>query len=398
MLAIKIWNYFRGYVIIRVEGLTLEKFLNLATNENIYLWDIKRIEYTVIEGKVSIEGFKSLREIVKKVGCRVYIVEKRGFPFLLERLKRRKMLGFGFIIFIGLIFFLTSFIWNIEIIGNEKIKDEEIIIFLEEVNVSKGKIKQGLDVEELKSSILNNFHNLSFVSVEVKGTKLLIQIKEQDLPPKEIDKDTPCNIVAKKKGVIEKIIAKNGKGVVSEGEVVNKGQLLITGTIEDELLEENILVHSEGEVLAITRYSHIKEESIEKTVKEETGNIHSIKEIKFGQKTIGFSKGDIPFKEYIEEIDEKPFIESLGDDFPIKIVTHKYKEIEMEKVKQNIEALKKSSQVLAIEEINKKLPKEAKVISKDVKYTKQENKLITEIIIEVIEDIGDKDTIHNKED
>ena len=51
MLSIKIWNYFRGYVIIRVEGLTLEKFLNLATNKDIYLWDIERIEYTVIEAK-----------------------------------------------------------------------------------------------------------------------------------------------------------------------------------------------------------------------------------------------------------------------------------------------------------------------------------------------------------
>ncbi|MCG4585163.1 sporulation protein YqfD, partial [Anaerosalibacter bizertensis] len=162
MLAIKIWNYFRGYVIIRVEGLTLEKFLNLATNKDIYLWDIERIEYTVIEAKVSIKGFKSLRKIVRKVGCRAYIVEKRGFPFLLEKLRKRKMLGFGFIIFIGLIFFLTSFIWNIEISGNEKIKDEEIINFLEEMDVGKGRFKHKVNLDKLQSNILGNFQRLSF--------------------------------------------------------------------------------------------------------------------------------------------------------------------------------------------------------------------------------------------
>ncbi|MEY8304125.1 sporulation protein YqfD [Anaerosalibacter bizertensis] len=398
MLAIKIWNYFRGYVIIRVEGLTLEKFLNLATNKDIYLWDIERIEYTVIEAKVSIKGFKSLRKIVRKVGCRAYIVEKRGFPFLLEKLRKRKMLGFGFIIFIGLIFFLTSFIWNIEISGNEKIKDEEIINFLEEMDVGKGRFKHKVDLDKLRSNILGNFQRLSFASVEFKGTKLLIEVKEQDLPPKEIDKDTPCNIVAKKKGVIEKVIAKNGKRIVSEGEVVKKGQILITGVIEDELLENNILVHSEGEALARTRYSHKKEELIEKTIKEETGNIYTIKEIKFGKKVIKLSKTDIPFKEYIEEVDEEPFIEKFGDDFPVKVVTHKYIEVEKKKIKHNVDSLKKSTQVLAIQEINKKLPKDAKIISKDVKYLEEENKLITEVIIEVIEDIGKKQIIYNKED
>lgn len=398
MLAIKIWNYFRGYVIIRVEGLTLEKFLNLATNKDIYLWDIERIEYTVIEAKVSIKGFKSLRKVVRKVGCRAYIVEKRGFPFLLEKLRKRKMLGLGFIIFIGMIFFLTSFIWNIEISGNEKIKDEEIINFLEEIDVTKGRFKHKVDVDEIKSNILDNFQRLSFVSVEFEGTKLLIEVKEQDLPPKKIDKDTPCNIVAKKKGVIEKVIAKNGKGIVSEGEVVKKGQILITGVIEDELLENNILVHSEGEALARTRYSHKKEELIEKTIKEETGNIYTIKEIKFGKKGIKLSKTDIPFKEYIEEVNEEPFIEKFGDDFPVKVVTYKYIEVEKKKVKHNIDSLKKSTQVLAVQEINKKLPKDAKIISKDVIYLEEENKLITEVIIEVIEDIGEKQIIYNKED
>lgn len=398
MLAIKIWNYFRGYVIIRVEGLTLEKFLNLATNKDIYLWDIERIEYTIIEAKVSVKGFKSLRKIVRKVGCRAYIVEKRGFPFLLEKLRKRKMLGFGFIIFIGLIFFLTSFIWNIEILGNEKIKDEEIINFLEEMDVGKGRFKHKVDLDKLKSNILDNFQRLSFASVEFKGTKLLIEVKEQDLPPKEIDKDTPCNIVAKKKGVIEKVIAKNGKGIVSEGEVVKKGQLLITGVIEDELLENNILVHSEGEALARTRYSHKKEEPIEKTVKEETGNIYTVKEIKFGKKGIRLSKIDIPFKEYIEEVEEEPLTEKFGDDFPVKVVTYKYIEVEKKKIKHNIDSLKKSTQVLAVQEINKKLPKDAKIISKDVIYLEEENKLITEVIIEVIEDIGEKQIIYNKED
>ncbi|MFW5648022.1 MAG: sporulation protein YqfD, partial [Candidatus Alkaliphilus sp. MAG34] len=71
MLVLKLWNYIRGYVIIRVEGLTLEKFINMCTVRNIYLWDVKRIGNTTLEAKLGVRGFKDLRKIVKKLGCKV---------------------------------------------------------------------------------------------------------------------------------------------------------------------------------------------------------------------------------------------------------------------------------------------------------------------------------------
>src|SRR5699024_2646143 len=141
MLAIKLWNYFKGYVIIKVEGLTLEKFLNLAANSSIYIWDIKRMDYTLLEMKVSIKGFRELKKIANKGACRVYIKEKIGFPFFMNKLKKRKMLGFGFIIFLGLIFFLTSFIWEIEVSGNEITSNEDILELLENIDVKCGTMK-----------------------------------------------------------------------------------------------------------------------------------------------------------------------------------------------------------------------------------------------------------------
>lgn len=394
MLAIKLWNYLKGYVIIKVEGLTLERFVNLATNNDIYLWDIVRIDYTTIEGKVSIIGFKSLKEIVKKVGCRVYIVEKNGLPFLVEKLKKRKMFAFGFLLFIGLIFLFTSFIWNIEVTGNERISIEEIDDFLKSINIQTGKIKYSIDVENLKNSILDKYDTLSFVSVEIKGTKLFIEVKEQDLPPEKIEFTTPCNIIAKKKGIINKIIAKNGKQVVNEGDIVEKGQLLISGVIVDEMLEDSLLLHAEGEVLAITRYTKTVEEPIEKEVKEETGKVIRKKEIKIGEKGISFIEGKIPFMEYIVVEETKNLFNTL----PIKIITHEYREVKVISIKQNIDSLKSSSQVTAIEELKKILPENSKILSKDVKYSIQGNNFITVLVLEVIEDIGEKQIIDSWED
>ena len=389
MLAIKLWNYFKGYVIIRVEGLTLEKFINLAINKDIYLWNISRIDHTILEGKISIQGFKLLKEVVKKVGCRVYIIEKKGFPFLLEKLKRRKMFGFGFLLFIGLIIFLTSFIWTIEVEGNEKLIEEEILEFLQDIDIKKGKIKYSIDDQKVRNQILDNFNTLSFVSVEINGTKLYIEVKEQDLPPEQIDTQTPCNIIAKKKGIIEKVIAKSGKRVVKEGDIVEKGQLLITGVIEDEMFEEDLLIHAEGEVFAITRYFHIVEEPIEKEVKEETGRVSKRRELKVGKKSINFTEESIPFKDYIAIDDSKCLFEFL----PIKIIIHEYREVELSRIKQNVDSLKIRTQVLGTQEINKILSENSKILSKDIKHSIKGNNLVTVVILEVLEDIGEKQII-----
>lgn len=389
MEVIKAWNFLKGYVIIKVKGLTLERFLNLAATKDIYLWDINRVGYTALEMKVTIPGFKALNEIVKRVGCKVEILDKRGLPFILYKLKRRKMLAFGFLIFLAIIIFLSSLVWNIEILGNERVETEDILKVLEKENIKNGIIKYKIDKDYTKHLLLDEFDNLSFLSIEFKGTKLIIEVKEQDLPPEKINVDIPCHIVAAKKGVILKVIARNGKAVVRKGDVVKKGQILVKGQISDEYSEEKIFVHADGEVLAKTVYTHRIDEPIVKTLKEETGRVYERRELKFGEKGIQFSKGEIPYEDYIEDVKEIKLID-IDIELPIKIFIHQFKEVESKVIKQNIDFIKQSTHIKAVEELNKQLPKNAQIESKDVKYYINNGILSTYVIMEVVEDIGKK--------
>lgn len=404
MLAIKIWNYLRGYVIIRVEGLTLERLLNLAASYDIYLWDIKRHNKIILEMKASTQGFKAMKKIVKKVGCRIEIKEKMGLPFTLFKIRKRKMLATGFIIFLISVFLLTSTIWEIEIIGNSQTPSSEIISLLKNNNIKTGKLKYVIDEESIKDIIIDNYDYISFISPKIKGTKLTIELKEQDLPPEKVNKDYPCNIVAKKKGVIVKVIPKNGNSVVEKGEIVKEGQLLITGILKNEITNREAYVHSEGEVLAVTRYSKSISEPIIKVEEKFTGEIYSQKGLEIMDKGIKFIKGDIPFENYKEEIKEKDLInfKKLDINFPIKIIEYEYKEVETREVKQNIDFLKKSLALKATKDINEELPKDAKIQSKNTIHEIDGNILTTHVVIEAIEDIGRKqiieNTIENKED
>jgi similar to stage IV sporulation protein len=129
MILLKLWNYFRGYVIIAVEGYFLEKFINICTHRQVFLWDIKKRKDRTMTLKVSINGFKLLRPISYKTKCRVKILKRCGLPFLKKRYGKRKAFMLGALVFIALFYCLTSFIWSVEITGN---KDIEKLIDFEE--------------------------------------------------------------------------------------------------------------------------------------------------------------------------------------------------------------------------------------------------------------------------
>lgn len=393
MLVIRLWNYLRGYVIIRVEGLTLEKFINLAIAKNIYLWDIIRVDYTTLEAKISINGFKALKPVVRRVGCRVNIISKNGYPFFINKFKYRKMLAFGFVLALIIVFFLTSLIWSIDIKGNERISSDEVLDYLEDMGVELGTPKRKIDVTEIKKQLLTSVESLSFVRAEIKGTKLIIEIKESDLKPNEVDRKYNCHIVASKKAVIEKITAKNGKSIVEKGDIVKEGQILISGIINEENLENPYLVHSEGEVFGKTWYNKVLKEPIVKEIKEETGETFTTKEVKLGNKGIHLINGEIPFSNYIEEVQSKKLFSWKEFSLPFEIIEHKYKEVKIQKVTRNIDSLKKISSYEGVKQLMEELPEGAQVISKDVSYTIDGNNLITTVTVEVIEEIGVKQKI-----
>lgn len=388
MLVIRLWNYLRGYVIIKIEGLTLEKFINLTIAKGIYLWDIERIDYTVIHAKIGIKAFKEVRDVVKKIGCRVNIIQKKGFPFFVHKLKYRKMLVLGLIICLGVLFFLTSLIWSIDVVGEEDISKKLILSNLNKIGIYVGVNKSNIDEELVKKTLLKEIGSISYAKAEIKGTKLIIEVKKREIAPEKVEKNIPCNIVSKNKSVIEKIVAKNGKALVEKGDIVDEGQILITGTIEDERFDGPLLVHSDGIVLGRTNYIKIIEEPLIKTIKEETGRDYKAREFVVGNKTISLKDKEIPFKNYNEVIDNKSIINS--NKFKLGVIIYNYKEVRLKKINQNVDKLKQVNSLKGTEVLIKEIPEGSKIVSKNVEHSFKNNKLITKITIEVIEDIGVK--------
>ncbi|MDR5657982.1 sporulation protein YqfD [Serpentinicella sp. ANB-PHB4] len=397
MIIVSLWNYLRGYVIIKIEGLALERFINTCIGEQIYLWDIKRINYTTLEAKVGLRGFRQMRKIVKKTGCKVYISNKSGYPFWYSKVKKRKMLFFGAFFSLIFITIISSFIFKIEVIGNEKISDEEIYAVLKESGLKIGKNKYQMDIRSIENDLLLNIENLAWAGVDIKGTTARVEIVERTETPIQIDKETPCNVVASKNGVIKSVIARNGESIVSEGDIVRPGDIIISGIIERETLEEPVLVHAYGEVYAKTYYETTKFMKLIETKKQKTGEKISRRTIKLGDMSLAISRGNIPYDTFIVEKNAKRPLSWRNLSIPVEIITEEYYEATETKEELDINVAKADLHEKAVRELVKEIPEDAELLDSIISFEQKNNVLYIDLIIETLEEIGKKSALVEKD-
>ena len=107
-----------------------------------------------------------------------------------------------------------------------------ILKFLSENNIKAGIKKKNIDGSKIEEEIRLAYEDIGWVSAEVKGTRLIIRIRETNMPTPVIRTTAPSHIVATKDAVIKEIITRSGTPMVKPGDVVRKGDILVSGIIE----------------------------------------------------------------------------------------------------------------------------------------------------------------------
>ena len=229
-MLMKLINWFRGFLLVRIRGTSPERFINMCCNKKIYIWDLKRIEEDY-QFHISVKNFKKLRPIAKKTGMIPRITRKTGFPFIMHRYRKRKGFFAGVIICIVIVYILSLFIWDISIQGGSKYTPEAIIKFLKQNEIYTGIRKKKVNCQEIEETIRLTYNDIGWVSAEIKGTRLIIKITETNMPAPAQIAIEPSHIVATKDGIVKDIITRAGTPLVKAGDVVKKGDILVSGII-----------------------------------------------------------------------------------------------------------------------------------------------------------------------
>lgn len=249
MNFLKFFRWIKGYVIVESDDNNAAAFINFLLRKKISVWDVKKSNKCVVFCMYA-KNYRDIIQLRREFNLDIKLQHTGffGIPRKLIAVKSRKSIVIGPICFFAILIFMSSFIWNIEINGSEKIEKNIIVDAYTELGVKIGMPKYKFDSYSLKERLPLLIREVSWCSFNLEGTLLTVNITEVNETDKS-EKKVYSNITAKIDGIIKRIDIISGNKCVKIGDVVSKGELLVSGAPE---LNSQNFTFSKGEILAET--------------------------------------------------------------------------------------------------------------------------------------------------
>jgi similar to stage IV sporulation protein len=370
-----------------MKGRSPERFINLCSNRYIYLWDLKHVDGDY-EFQIMVKDYLKLRPIAKKTGTIPYIRKRFGLPFLIKKYKNRKGYFLGILMFGFILYILSLFIWDINVLGGYSYTEEAMIKFLRNNQIYTGILKKEVSGQAIEELIRGTYNDIGWVSAEIKGTRLIVKITETNMPTPAVTATENCHIIATKDCIITRIVTRTGTPLVEIGSVVKKGDILVSG-VNDIIGDNAILVEkkpviADADIYGKTFYDYKDSFSLNYIEKQFTGKVKKEYGISFFLKKFNLYKPRIPYTKY--DIIGNEFMLHLNENFylPISLRINQYEEYEEVKRKYT----KEEAGAIALEVLNRYLTKleenDVLIIENNVKIAIKNNSCIAtgKIIVE----------------
>ena len=268
-----------GILIIQLEGRQVKRFLKLCTCQGINVWNVKFINSSTYVCSICWNDIYKTKPCLRKTRTKLKIISKKGFPLWVRFWKRHIFLLLFIILTIYLVFSFQKYIWHIEINGNLAISDETIIKKLCQYGVETGEKKSDINSKKIEDYLRINIDEICWSSVYIKGTCLYVDVEEEhfnsasDIQRKD---DLFSNIYARCDSTISTVIIRRGIGQVKKGDIVKKGDLLVSGEcpIFDDNLEikQYMKVNSDADIWGYVEFEFREEIPLYDTKLSKTGN------------------------------------------------------------------------------------------------------------------------------
>lgn len=296
MSKVNLGKYEGSIITLEIQSLMPEKFLNLLWRNGIQIKNIKRKDISTFTLEMSLKDYRKIEGLAKKTDSKIKVINRKGLGFFLLKLRRRRALTVGVFLFSAIIYVLSTYIWIIDIETDKTLSPYEVRRELLSYGIKEGIKKDSFNVMSIEEKLIKNNENIMWVRVRVEGAILKVKATERQSPPKIIQEEEPCNLIAKADGEVVRVFTTAGTAVVKKGDIVKRGELLVKG---EQGKEGSVyLVHAKGEVIARTFYEEVKKVKISEVKRERTGNKSNNIYIEIGKKKLFLKKSVNNFDKY----------------------------------------------------------------------------------------------------
>ena len=357
----------RGIVSFKAGGDNIYKFINDIRSNHIVCTS-QSCKNGFFYGQIYGRDIKKISDLADKSDINIEFIEKKGLRFKISKYRFRFGIFLGLIIVMGFIFYCSNIVVSIEVCGNKTITNEQIISALYDIGIYKGKFIPDINFRSCEQRLRLSIPDIAWTGIRHTGSRIVVDVTEAVDPPEMVRDEVPCNIVAAKDAQLTYAEVYSGKLMKKIGEGVKKGDIIVSGTVDDE--KGHILKkHAMGKILGI-----YKEEIVFSQPFEESGQIYTGEETE--KKYFYFFGYRIPMFFKNAEYDTYDYSEStnnfmiFGKEIPLGIVHSQYTPFIYDTITYSEEeADKKLQQKTSLHEKNFYDGKDIEIIDRDIEKT-----------------------------
>lgn len=388
-------NFLRGSVCVAVSGPFPERFLNLCAQSGVGFWDLAWEGGQSLRLRVLRRDAGRAAELAERAGCTASLEGRAGLPVFLAGFRRRYALLAGLALALAAVCLLSQFILTVEVSGNETVPSAVILMELSRQGVRPGAYGPGLDLRRISQEALRRIEGLSWMSVNLHGTRAEVLVRERSPSPTPRDETTPAHVVAAADGVLEDVEVLEGQALFREGQAVLAGEIVISGAVD--LKEPQYaavdagqrLVHARGEVWAVTHRTLAACIPLEAQVKVYTGEEERRWSLSLlGRSVNFFGKASISSSGYDKMTTTHILTLPGGREMPLVLVETEYRAYETAAAPVRADAARAMLEERLLERLTALIGAEGSVLSTAFSAEEEDGMLTVTLTAQCREQIG----------
>ena len=279
--------FFAGNVRIFCDGDNITRLLNLCMYRDIPYVDFKSTPEGV-ELTLRLAVFYRFKREAERCNIAYKVVKRGGVPCFLARYRYRFGIYIGILLAAAMVYASRSFVWRIDVTGNQTVTTSEIKAILAEYGFAVGTYIPSVNTDKIENRIPLDSDTISWVSVNIIGNTAGVQIRERHKANLQ-ESEKYANVIAKKSGTVQEVMVESGRVVANSGKFVNAGDLLISGIYDSSILGFRC-TRASGKIMARTVSEYYVEIPFEYEEKRYTGGEFYDKYLNFFDYSINISK------------------------------------------------------------------------------------------------------------
>ena len=248
-----------GWVRVELQGPWPEQWFNLCGENRLPFWDVQTLGEDGLALTLPRRRLEQARALAGQGLLVLTVVRTGGLPAFLGQFRRRWGMLAGAAAFLLVLTLLGQVILVIDIEGNEQVPDTAVIALLQHCGFGVGSWGPGVDVRALSNRALMEAEELAFLTVDIRGIRARVIVREaRPVPPIE-DDSVPADIVAQRDGWIVDVDALSGQPLLQQGDAVLSGETVISHLLTNLRRDgsgevvSTMPVRAKGRVWAMTR-------------------------------------------------------------------------------------------------------------------------------------------------